>query len=121
MRMIANVLSVISLRVITGRLEQFHDTATLMSSNLGLAVNNGYSVRRRYNQKRLITFIPNDNMTIPKYTSIGAYDTDHEIYTTEDLTFVAGQEMEFKVVIGALKEVQCTANTSALQKFTRYE
>lgn len=121
MRMIANVLSVISLRVITGRREQFHDTATLMSSNIGLAVNNGYSVRRGYNQKRLITFIPNDNMTIPKYTSIGAYDTDHEIYTTEDLTFVAGQEMEFKVVIGVLKEVQWTANTSALKKFTRYE
>ena len=52
MRMIANVLSVISLRVITGRREQFHDTATLMSSNIGLAVNNGYSVRRGYNQKR---------------------------------------------------------------------
>ena len=121
MRMLSNVISVISLRVMVGRREQCHETATLLSSNIGMAINNGYSVRRGYNQKRLITFIPNDNMTIPKFTLIGNYDGTHGIYTLEDLTFVKDQELSFKVVIGTLKEFTWTANTSALKKFTRFE
>lgn len=121
MRMISNVLSVISLRVIVGRREQCHETATLMSSNIGLAINNGYSVFRGCNQRRLISFIPNENMTIPKYTAIGTYDDEHFIYNLTDLTFVANEEQQFQVIIGTLKEIEWTANTSALKKFTRFE
>lgn len=122
MRMISTILHVISTRVVTGRREQFHDTANFLSSNIGLAVNNGYSVKRGYNQRRVISFIPNDNMTIPKFTPIGEYDDgDHFIYTLKDYTFVAGEPQELEVVVGLLKEITWKANTSGLKKFVRYE
>lgn len=123
MRMLSTFFSQISLKVVAGRREQFHDTANLMSSNIGLAVNNGYSVKRGYNQRRLISFIPNETInTVPKFTKIGDYDAEHGIYTIDDnLTFVANQEMEFKVVVGALKSIEWVANTAELKKFHRFE
>ena len=121
MRLLANVQHVLSGNVITGRREVFQETANLMSSNIGIAVNNGYSVFRGCNQRRLITFIPNDSMTIPKYTAIGDYDSDHQILVTETTTFVAGQEIELKVLIGSLKEITWQAGTNKLKKFTRFE
>ena len=121
MRMLSNVFRNISQNTITGRREVFHDTANLLSSNIGMAVNNGYPVFRGRNQRRLINFTPNDNMTIPKFTMLGTYSGDVGIYTLEDLTFVQDVPMEFSVVIGELREVQWNANTNALKKFIRFE
>ena len=121
MKLLANVFSVISLNTVTGRRESFHDTANLLSSQIGLAVNNGYSVYRGRNQRRLITFIPNESITIPKFTPIGNYEGDYFIYTTDSVTFEKGVEIELQVVVGALKEISWTANTSALKKFVRFE
>ena len=120
MRLLANVVRNISQNVITGRREIFQDTANLLSSNIGMAVNNSYSVYRGRNQRRIINFTPADNMTIPKFTCI-ATGNDYNVYTLSDLTFVAGEAMEFPVVIGNLQEVQWTANTTALKRFVRFE
>lgn len=122
MRLLANVIRVISQNVITGRREVFQDTANLVSSNIGIGVTNGsYPTYRGRNQRRLINFTPNDNMTIPKFTQLGTYSGDYGLYTVNDLTFVKGEAQEFSVVIGTLKEIEWTANTTSLKKFVRFE
>lgn len=121
MRMLANVIRVISQNTITGRREVFQDTANLLSSQIGIGVTTGsYPTYRGRNQRRLINFTPNDNMTIPMLTRIGAYN-DYGIYTVNDLTFVKDQPQEFSVVIGNLREVTWSANTSGIRKFVRFE
>ena len=122
MRMLANIIRVISQNVITGRRENNLETANLLSSNIGIGVTTGsYPTYRGRNQRRLINFTPKDNMTIPKFTKIGTYSEDCGIYTVNDLTFVAGEAQEFSVVLGSLREITWTANTTALKKFTRFE
>ena len=121
MRMLANIIKNISQFTITGRREVFHDTANLLSSNIGLAVNNGYPVYRGRNQRRLINFTPKDNMTLPKFTRLGTYAGEYGIYTLEDLAFVANEPQEFTVVIGNLREVTWTANTANIKRFVRFE
>ena len=122
MRLLANIVSVISSRVVTGRREQHHDTANFMSSQIALAVDNGYPVFRGLNQRRTIKLLANTTRTIPALSVIGFYGTDYSIITLEQLTLVEGEETEpFKVVIGALKEIQWQAKTSSLKKFVRHE
>ena len=122
MRMLANIIRVISQNVITGRRENNLETANLLSSNIGIGVTTGsYPTYRGRNQRRLINFTPKDNMTIPKFTKIGTYSEDCGIYTTKDLTFIAGEAQEFSVVLGMLKEFSFNANTTALKKFHRFE
>ena len=65
-RMLANVITNISYKMITARRENYITTANLLSSNLGIAVNLGYSANRGNNQKRRVQFVPNGNYTIPK-------------------------------------------------------
>ena len=121
MRMLANVIRVISQNVVTGRREVFQETANLLSSQIGIGVTAGsYPTYRGRNQRRQIRFTPNDNMTIPKFTKIGDYN-DYGIYTVNDLTFVSGEPQEFSVVIGNLREITWNANTTALKKFVRFE
>lgn len=122
MRMLANIIRVISQNVITGRRENNLETANLLSSNIGIGVTTGsYPTYRGRNQRRLINFTPIDNMTIPKFTKIGTYSENCGIYTTKDLTFIAGEAQEFSVVLGMLKEFSFNANTTALKKFHRFE
>ena len=122
MRMLANIIRVISQNCITGRRENNLETANLLSSNIGIGVTTGsYPTYRGRNQRRLINFTPKDNMTIPKFTKIGTYSEDCGIYTVNDLTFIEGEAQEFSVVIGTLKEITWTANTTALKKFHRFE
>lgn len=122
MRLLATVIRVISQNTIVGRREAFQETANLVSSNIGIGNTTGsYPTYRGRNQRRLINFTPKDNMTIPKFTQLGNYNGDYGIYTVNDLTFVKGETQEFPVVIGTLKEVTWTANTSSLKKFTRFE
>lgn len=122
MRMLANVMSVISSRTVAGIRESFHDTASFVSSNIGLAVGNGYSVYRGRNQRRIIRFIPNTYKVLPKMSQIGVYGNDLFIYNTEDVTLdPAKGAIEFEVVIGNLKEITWTAGTNKLKKFVRFE
>lgn len=122
MRMLANIVSVISSRVMVGVRETNHDTASFMSSNIGLAVGNGYSVYRGRNQRRIIRFTPNTYKVLPKMSQIGVYGDELFIYNTEDITLdPAKGTMEFEVVIGNLKEISWTAGTNKLKKFVRFE
>ena len=114
MRMLANIIRVISQNVITGRRENNLETANLLSSNIGIGVTTGsYPTYRGRNQRRLINFTPKDNMTIPKFTKIGTYSEDCGIYTTKDLTFIAGEAQEFSVVLGMLKEFSFNGSISS--------
>lgn len=128
MRMLANVVAVISSRIIMGRREQFHDTANFMSSQIALAVNNGYPVYRGRNHRRRIKLVldSNINMTIPALSVVGFYDNDYSIITLEEINpskndLDGVKTVEFDAVIGALKEITWPAKTSALKKFIRHE
>jgi len=119
-RMLANILSNISYRLVAARRENYLSTANLLSSNIGIAVNLGYSVPRGSNQKRLVQFTPSGNYTISKFSRIGTYSPDYDIINTENITLVNGVSQEIKTVIGKLKEVTFTAGTSAVKLFTLY-
>lgn len=128
MRMIANLLSVLSSRIMTNRREVFHDTANLLSSQIGLAVNNGYSVYRGRNHRRRVRLVldSNINKTIPALSVVGFYDTDYAIITLEELNpsknnTEENKTIEFMATVGALKEISWQANTSELKKFVRHE
>ena len=121
MRLLGNITSVISRNTVTGRREIFHDTANLLSSQIGLAVNNGYSVYRGQNQRRNVIFRPNEDMVIPAYTAIGTFDSNHQIYVMEDTTFVKNKPMGLKLLLGNMVEVSWLANTNGLKKFHRFE
>ena len=78
-RMLANILSNISYRLVTARRENYLSTANLKSSALGIALNLGYSAHRGTNQKRKIKFEPNSDYVIPPFTVIGTYNDDYDV------------------------------------------
>lgn len=78
-RMLANILSNISYRLVTARRENYISTANLRSSVLGIALNLGYSAHRGTNQKRTIRFEPNSDYVIPPFTAIGTYNSDYDV------------------------------------------
>ena len=78
-RMLANILSNISYRLVTARRENYISTANLRSSVLGIALNLGYSAHRGTNQKRNIKFEPNSDYVIPPFTTIGSYNDDYDV------------------------------------------
>ena len=128
MRMLANIISVISLRVMTALREAFHDTANFMSSQIALAVNNGYSVFRGRNHRRRIRLVLNEdiNRTIPALSVVGFYNSGYAIITLEEINPSKNQiegtkTIEFMATIGSLREITWTAKTSGLKKFTRHE
>lgn len=121
MRMISNAISVLSQRVVTGRREQFHDTANLVSSNIGLAVNNGYSVFRGTNTKFVCTITPNMSRPYPAFSVIGHYDDENSLIVTQDYTFVKDEPQTIELTVGKLKEIEFKANTNELKKFIRFE
>jgi hypothetical protein len=78
-RMLANILSNISYRLVTARRENYLSTANLKSSALGIALNLGYSAHRGTNQKRKIKFQPNSDYVIPPFTVIGTYNDEYDV------------------------------------------
>lgn len=83
-RMLANILSNISYRLVTARRENYLSTANLKSSALGIALNLGYSAYRGSNQKRKIKFEPNSDYVIPAFTVIGTYNDDYDVIYVGD-------------------------------------
>lgn len=128
MRMLANILSVLSLRIMTAFRECFHSTANFMSSQIALAVNNGYSVFRGRNHRRRIKLTLNSdiNMTIPALSVVGFYDPNYSIITLEEINPSKNaneddKSIEFLATIGSLREISWTAKTAGLKKFVRHE
>lgn len=119
-RMLANVITNISYKMITARRENYITTANLLSSNLGIAVNLGYSANRGNNQKRRVQFVPNGNYTIPKLSVIGTYNDDYDIISLTDLTFVKDQSITFDVVIGKTASLTFTTGTEAVKIFSQF-
>ena len=119
-RLLANVMTNISYRLTAARRENYLSTANLISSNIGIAVNLGYSVYRGRNQHRRINITPKEDMTIPKFSSIGQYTTEYNIITLEDYTFVKDVPMDIEVVIGNLQNITINPETREVKLFSQY-
>lgn len=119
-RLLANIFSTISYRVVAQARENFLSTAALPSSNIGLAVNLGYSVFRGSNLKRLIRLTPNGNYTIPKLAQIGTFNDEYNIYALDEVSLEAGVPVEIRTVVGNIKEETIKAGTSDNKIFTLF-
>ena len=119
-RLLANVMSVISYRIVAQSRENYLSTAVLPASNIGIAVNLGYSVPRGSNLKRLIRLIPNGNYTIPKLSVIGSYNTEYSILNLEPIALEEGVPINIETVVGNLREESFITGTSDIKIFTLF-
>ena len=123
-RLLSNVFSAISYRIVAQSRENYLSTAALPSSCTGIAVNLGYSVFRGSNLKRKIELVPNGNYTFPKLSVIGTYSTDYDIITLEDLDLRPVEDNEplpvFNVVVGKVREETFTTGTDAIKIFSLF-
>lgn len=119
-RLLANIFSTISYRVVAQSRENYLSTAALTSSNIGIAVNLGYSAFRGSNLKRLVRITPNGNYTLPKLSVIGSYNDTYSILTLDDVELVEGQTTEIRTVVGNIKEERFLAGTSSIKVFTLF-
>ena len=119
-RMLANIFSTLSYRIVAQCRENYLSTAALTSSNIGLAVNLGYSAYRGSNLKRKIQLIPNGNYTLPKLALIGTYNDTYGIYTLDHYDLEEGKAIQIDTVVGNIKEEKFTAGTSDIKVFTLF-
>ena len=119
-RLLANVISTISYRIIAQSRENFLSTAALPSSNIGISVNLGYSAFRGSNFKRKVRLLPTGSYTIPKLGVLGAYNDQYDIIALEEVSLVEGEPIDVNVVVGKIKEESFTAGTSAIKCFSLF-
>lgn len=119
-RLLANVISTLSYRIIAQTRENFLSTAALTSSNVGMAVNLGYSVFRGSNLKRLVYLTPTGNYTLPKFSILGTYSDNYSILTLDDIELVEGETTKIRTVVGSLKEESFIAGTSDIKIFSLF-
>ena len=124
-RLLSNVFSAISYRIVAQSRENYLTTAALTSSNTGIAVNLGYSVFRGSNLKRRVTLRPNASITFPKLSVVGTYNSEYDIIALpeddgSDLELVKDTPKEFKVVVGKVKEATFTTGTDAIKVFSLF-
>ena len=119
-RMLANILNSISYKLVSARRENYLSTAQLLSSALGMAVNYGYSANRGSNQRRLIQLTADGNYTLPKFSVIGAYDSEHDIILLEDTVLTNQVTSELTVTVGTIKELSFQAGTNDFTVFQQF-
>ena len=119
-RMLANIITNISYRLITARRENYLSTANLLSSVLGMSVNYGYSANRGRNQRRIVQLTPDSDYTLPKFTILGSYDGTHDIILLEETSMKEGVPINLKTTIGSLKEISFQAGTNRLKVFQQF-
>ena len=119
-RLLSNVFSAISYRIVAQSRENYLSTAALTSSCTGIAVNLGYSVHRGSNLKRRVQLIPNGNYTFPKLSVIGTYSSEYDIITLNDIDLAENEEQVFNVVVGKIKEETFTTGTDAIKIFSLF-
>lgn len=119
-RLLANIISTLSYRIVAQSRENFLSTASLTSSNVGVAVNLGYSVFRGSNLKRLVYLTPNGSYTLPKFSVLGPYNSDYSILTLDDVDLVEGETTKIRTVVGSLKEESFIAGTSDIKIFSLF-
>ena len=119
-RLLSNVVSTLSYRIVAQSRENFLSTAALPSSNIGISVNLGYSAFRGSNLKRKIQLLPTGSFTIPKLGVIGTYNDQYDIIALEEVSLVEGEPVDVNVVVGKIKEESFTAGTSAIKCFSLF-
>ena len=119
-RMLANIMSTLSYRIVAQSRENYLSTAALTSSNIGIAVNLGYSAFRGSNLKRLIQLIPNGNYTLPKFSVIGTYNNFYNILTLDDVELQEGIPTTIRTVVGNVREESFIAGTSDIKIFSLF-
>ena len=119
-RLLANVISTLSYRIVAQSRENFLSTAALTSSNVGIAVNLGYSVFRGSNLKRLVYLTPDNSYTLPKFSILGPYNEEYSVLTLDDVELVEGVTTKIRTVVGNLKEESFTAGTSDIKIFSLF-
>ncbi len=119
-RLLSNVMSTISYRIVAQSRENYLSTASLISSNVGIAVNLGYSAFRGTNLKRSVYLTPNGNYTLPKFSVIGTYSNDYTILTLADVDLKEGITTKIDTVVGNLREESFITGTSNTKIFTLF-
>lgn len=119
-RLLSNVISTLSYRIVAQSRENYLSTAALPSSNVGIAVNLGYSVFRGSNLKRKIELIPNGSYTLPKFSVIGSYSDEYSILTLDDVDIQAGVPVTIRTVVGNVREESFIAGTSDIKIFSLF-
>ena len=119
-RMLANVISTLSYRIVAQSRENYLSTAALTSSNIGIAVNLGYSAFRGSNLKRLVQITPNGNYTLPKFSTIGTYNSDYNILTLDDVELKEGETTTIRTVVGNVREDSFVTGTSDIKIFSLF-
>ena len=119
-RLLSNVFSAISYRIVAQSRENYISTAALTSSNTGIAVNLGYSVFRGSNLKRMVQLNPNGDYTFPKLSVIGTYSDQYDIICLEDVATEVGVPINIRTVVGKVKEETITAGTSGIKFFSLF-
>lgn len=119
-RMLANVMSTLSYRIVAQSRENYLSTAALTSSNIGIAVNLGYSAFRGSNLKRLTQITPNGNYTLPKFSVLGSYSADYNILTLDDVELQEGVTTTVRTVVGNVREESFVTGTSDIKIFSLF-
>lgn len=119
-RLLSNVFSAISYRIVAQSRENFISTAALPSSNIGISQNLGYSPFRGTNLKRKINLTPLGDYTFPKLSVIGIYNDLYDIITLEETALKEGVAQDINVVVGRVKEETFTCGTSAIKVFSLF-
>lgn len=102
---------------IAGRRESFLSVAQNYSSLVGIAENLGYSTSRGDNLQISINIVPNQTVTLSKWTIIGNY-TEYDLVLTEDIILNQGIATNVPVIIGNLMEEVINVTTNQLTQFS---
>ena len=102
---------------IAGRRESFLSVAQNYSSLVGIAENLGYSTSRGDNLQMSINIVPNQTVTLSKWTIIGNY-TEYDLVLTEDIILNQGIATNIPVIIGNLMEEVINVTTNQLTQFS---
>ena len=130
-RLLSNVFSAISYRVVAQSRENFISTAALSASNIGLSQNLGYSPFRGTNLKRKISITPDSDYTFPRLSVLGQYSLQYDILVLGqygedgklkdgDVTLKEGVTTDILVGVGKVKEETFTCGTSAIKVFSLF-
>lgn len=98
-------------QAIVGRRESFLSVAQNYTSVLGLAQNLGYSASRGKNLQVSVNIIPNQTVTLPKWSIIGSY-AEYDVVVTEDIILNKDTQIDVPVIIGnsMVETIQVTTN-----------
>lgn len=102
---------------IVGRRESFLSSAQNMTSVIGLAQNLGYSTSRGENLQVSINIVPNQTVTLAKWTILGSY-TEYDVVLTEDIILNKGIAIDVPVIIGNSMVETININSNKLQQFS---